>query len=199
MKCLKKEGRERVKKEKQLPDELRLELIKAASGYFEKILAEINDPDKILSDFDKENIFNETKNRIAELKNEFPDQFKKVLFIQHEILGTFNKFVKQEALQLFTFENQDDVVKGLAMMEGFVELPPKLKWNMYEILNKGRKSRVRKDQVNNVLEIYKKHFPDKKLWEEVEKAEITDKESAEKIKLESLDRIREEIKAKTEK
>lgn len=116
-------------------------------------MVETDDPDKILSDSEKENIFNETKDRIKELKDKFPDHFQKVLFLQHEILEVFNRFVKREALQLFTLENQDDVAKGLAMMMEFMGLSPRLKWNMYEILNNGIRSRVRKDQISEVLKI----------------------------------------------
>lgn len=203
----KKEGEESKIVEKHLPDELRVELIKTVSDYFEKILIEVYipdktktyDPDKILSNSDKENIFNETKNKIKELKDKFPDQFKKTLLIQHEILTVFGRVTDPENLQWLTLENHEDICKGLAMMMGLIELPPKLKFGLYDILNKGIPSRVRKDQISEVFKMYGDYFPDKNLWEEVERAKTADKKSAEKIKLGSLNRIREEMKTETEK
>lgn len=185
-------GRKREKEgeKKQLSDELRTGLIKSTSNYFKKMLFEIDNPDKILSDSEKENIFNETKNKIAELKNKFSDQFRKTLLIQHEILQVFNNVVKAEALRSFSLEDHNNISKGLEMMIGFLELPTRLKWNMYEIINNGIKARVEKDQINNVLEIYKNNFKDKKLWEEIELAQNANPEKAKKIKLQALDRMR---------
>lgn len=176
--------REEQGEKRQLQEELRTSLIEAASDYFKNMLSEIDDPDKILSDSEKENIFNETKNRIAELKNKFSDEFsRKTLFIQHEILQVINTFISRESMQLFSLKNHNDLSKGLAMMMDFVALPARLKWNMYEILYNGIKARVEKDQSNNVLEIYKKNFQDKKLWEEIELVQNANAEKGKEIKL----------------